>query len=145
MSWRRGQAYSQDLRERVMRAIDGGLGVYAGAEVFGVSVSYIYKALGRRRSTGETMARSQRGHQKQKLAPYHEAISQRVAAHPDETIEELRVWLVSSYGVSVSTGGMWNTLKRLGLTLKKSRSTRPNKSVPMSPKPAPRGAAASPS
>ena len=48
-----GVAYSQDLRDRVMAAVDGGLGVYAAAPLFRVSVSYIYKALGRRRASGD--------------------------------------------------------------------------------------------
>jgi hypothetical protein len=37
-----GVAYSQDLRDRVMAAVDGGLGAYAAARLFRVSVSYIY-------------------------------------------------------------------------------------------------------
>ena len=36
-----GVAYSQDLRDRVMAAVDGGLSVYAAAPLFRVSVSYI--------------------------------------------------------------------------------------------------------
>ncbi len=36
-----GVAYSQDLRDRVMAAVDGGLGVYGAAPLFRVSVSYI--------------------------------------------------------------------------------------------------------
>ena len=36
-----GVAYSQDLRDRVMAAVDGGLGVYAAVPLFRVSVSYI--------------------------------------------------------------------------------------------------------
>ena len=40
-----GRPYSQDLRDRVMRAVDEGNPVYELADVFGVSVSYIYKAL----------------------------------------------------------------------------------------------------
>jgi hypothetical protein len=35
-----GVAYSQDLRERVMAAVDGGLSVYSAAPLFRVSVSY---------------------------------------------------------------------------------------------------------
>ena len=42
-----GVAYSQDLRDRVLAAVDGGLRVYSAAPLFRVSVSYIYKALGR--------------------------------------------------------------------------------------------------
>ena len=52
-----GRAYSQDLRERVIAAVDSGTGAYAAASIFRVSVSYIYKLLGRRKRTGETSAR----------------------------------------------------------------------------------------
>lgn len=47
MGWRSGQAYSQDLRERVLAAVDGGLLVREAAPLFRVSVSYIYKARAR--------------------------------------------------------------------------------------------------
>ena len=62
MAWRQGQAYSDDLRARVLAAVDGGMAARAVASLFRVSVSYIYKALTRRRRTGETRARSVRGH-----------------------------------------------------------------------------------
>jgi hypothetical protein len=52
-----GRAYSQDLRDRVMAAIDSGTGAYAAASIFRVSVSYIYKVLARRKRTGATSAR----------------------------------------------------------------------------------------
>ena len=65
-----GVAYSQDLRDRVMAAVDGGLGVYAAAPLFRVSVSYIYKALGRRRATGDVTAHKSGGGPKPKLAAY---------------------------------------------------------------------------
>ena len=60
MNWRRGKAYSQDLRERVLSAVDGGMPVYEAAPLFQVSVSYIYKARLRRQRTGETSTRPQR-------------------------------------------------------------------------------------
>ena len=41
-----GRAYSQDLRERVMAAVDSGTGAYAAASIFRVSVSYVYKVSG---------------------------------------------------------------------------------------------------
>ena len=67
-----GVAYSQDLRERVMAAVDGGLSVYSAAPLFRVSVSYIYKALGRRRATGDVTAHKSGGGPKPKLAAYDE-------------------------------------------------------------------------
>ena len=61
MAWKSGQSYSADLRSRVLAAVDGGSGPRVGRR-FQVSVSYIYKALGRRAATGETEARPQRNH-----------------------------------------------------------------------------------
>src|SRR5712691_11778752 len=56
MAWRQGQSYSEDLRGRVLATVDGGVAARAAASVFRVSVSYIYKALIRRRRTGEVSA-----------------------------------------------------------------------------------------
>ena len=66
MAWRRGQSYSEDLRARVLAAVDGGMAARAAARLFRVSVSYIYKALIRRRRTGEVSASSRRGHRPRK-------------------------------------------------------------------------------
>src|SRR5713226_5646367 len=67
MAWRQGQSYSEDLRARVLAAIDSGMAARSAACVFRVSVSYIYKALIRRRRTGEVSASSRRGHRRRKL------------------------------------------------------------------------------
>src|ERR1700719_4370335 len=83
MGWRSGQAYSQDLRERILAAVDAGMSVREAATVFRVSISYIYKAMIRRRRTGETAARSQHGHVGQKLAAYHDAIRHRGYGPPE--------------------------------------------------------------
>ncbi len=48
MAWKTGRSYSTDLRSRVPAAIDGGRPAKTVAALFQVSVSYIYKALGRR-------------------------------------------------------------------------------------------------
>ena len=74
MVWRSGQSYSTDLRSRVLAAVDGGNPAKAVARLFQFSVSYIYKALARRESTGESEARPQRNRQTLKLADYHAAI-----------------------------------------------------------------------
>jgi len=63
MLYQRGKAYSQDLRERVFAASDDGERVGEIADLLRVSVAYVSKALTRRRTTGETTARQQHGHQ----------------------------------------------------------------------------------
>jgi transposase len=139
-----GKPYSQDLRERVIAAVDGGIGAYAAAALFRVSVSYIYKVLGRRRATGETRARTGRAGRKAKLAAHDEALRVRVAVVPDATLEELQAWLATERKVEVSIGCLWNSLRRLKLPLKKSHITLPNRSGRMSPRLAMRGLPARP-
>jgi len=56
MSWVSGQAYADDLRARVLAAVDRGGGVYELAALFEVSVYYICKDLSRRRDLGLTTA-----------------------------------------------------------------------------------------
>ena len=77
------------------------------------------KALTRRRTTGETTVRAQRGHKLPKLAPFYAAIRAYVAERGDTTIAELRTWLLATHKVAASVGLIWHTLKLLGLSLKK--------------------------
>ncbi|WP_437366873.1 IS630 family transposase [Inquilinus limosus] len=132
MAWRQGQAYSDDLRVRVLAAVDGGMAVRAAAAVFQVSVSYIYKALIRRRRTGETGASTVRGHRQRKLTPAQEAaLAAHIRANSDMTLAALQSWLEAEHGVGLSSGAMWNVVRRLGLTpqkksLRASEQERPD-------------------
>jgi transposase len=135
-----GKPYSQDLRERVIATVDSGTRVCAAARLFLVSVSYVSKVVGRRRTTGETTARTGRAGRKPKLAPHDQAIRAHVATHPDATLEELQGWLADERKVEVSIGCLWNRLKFLKLPLKKSRSEPPSRIGRMSPRLAMRGA-----
>jgi transposase len=79
-----GRSYSEDLRARVLAAIDSGIAARAAASVFRVSVSYIYKALIWRRRTGEVSASTRRGHRPRKLTPAQEsALAAYITAHAD--------------------------------------------------------------
>ena len=98
----------------------GKLRIHQAAPLLRVSVSYIYKALGRRRATGETMARPSGRGPAPKLAAHDEALRQRIADEPDATLEEIRAWLLATHDMKVSIGCLWKRLRHLGLTLKKS-------------------------
>lgn len=145
MAWQNGQAYSQDLRDRVLIAVDEGERVCAVAVQFRVSRSYIYKALERRARTGAATPGARGGAQRVPVLGGHEAaLLAHLAANPDATLGELRTWLFEMRGVSISIGALWNGLDRLGWTLKKSHSTRRSRNVRTSPPPAPHGAPSSP-
>lgn len=122
-----GEAYSEDLRQRILRAVDKGLAVRQVAGLFEVSTSFIYKALIRRRTTGETGARARGGRVAKKLVGHHEALLERVRLDPDITLSELQKWLLKTFGVSSSIGGLWNTFNKLGLSFKKKRAMPPNR------------------
>jgi transposase len=91
----------------------------AAAGLFRVSVSYIYKALIRRRRTGEVSASSRRGHRPRKLSPAQEAaLAAHIEARPDLTLAALQAWLFDEHGVRLSNGAMWSAVARLGLSFK---------------------------
>jgi transposase len=125
MAWRRGQTYSQDLRERVLAAT--ALSARQVAERFGVSVSYVVKARRRLALTGASTPRPQKPCQARKLVPHHEALRERVLEVPDATLAEHREWLAETRGVIVGLTTIWKALRQLKLTLKKSRCGPANK------------------
>jgi transposase len=146
MVWRQGQSYSEDLRARVLAAIDGGMAARSAASVFRVSVSYIYKAVIRRRRTGEVSASSRRGHRPRKLTPAQEAaLATHIAAHPDITLAALQTWLAGEHAVRLSNGAMWSAVDRLGLSFKKRRSAPPSRTGRTLPPGAASGGRRSPS
>ena len=127
-SWRRGQAYSQHLRDRVLDLPE--LSARAAAERFGVSTSYVVKARARLRDADEREARAQRNQVPPRLAGHEQALLERVASVPDATLDELRAWLEAEQATAVGRTALWTGLARLGLTLKKSTSGRPNRTGP---------------
>lgn len=128
MGWRRGQAYSQDLRDRVLAAEDES--AREAAERFGVSASYVVKVRQRRDQEGRWTAGPWRRPVRSKLAQHHAAIDAHVREHPGATLEERRAWLRQEHGISVSIGTMWNTLRRLKVTRKKRPSRQANERAP---------------
>lgn len=121
MGWRRGQAYSDDLRHRVLAAVDDGRPAYQVAKVFKISVSYIYKALERRRTAGEQSARPQRSHVGRKLAPFRDALRGKLDNKNDVTLKELRTFLAVEHGIKAAIGTIHSELKLMDWTRKKSR------------------------
>ncbi len=130
MSWRRGQTYCQDLRDRVLNAEGSARQVAARSRV---SVSYVVKARQRQTRTGAATPRPQKPPVVRLLVHLHDAVAAEMANRPETTLAELRDWLMRRHDVSVSMGTVWKTLSRPKLTLK-SRSERPSRGVPILPK-----------
>jgi putative transposase len=126
-----GRPYSEDLRARIVRAVEGGASRRATARQFAVSVSCVIKLVQRWRRA-KTLAPGQIGGWKDyTLAAHEERVRALVAARPDLTLDELGEALAQE-GIRVGRSSVWRFLLARGLTLKKRRSMRPSKIARMS-------------
>ena len=129
MAWHRGQAYAQDLRDRVLGASGS---IAEIAQRFEVSVSYVVRARARQR-LGEHAPRAQRNHVPAKLAGLEPALAARIDSSNDQTLAELCAWVEREQGLRVGITTMCKTLARLGLTLKKRHSMPASRNAPTLP------------
>jgi transposase len=116
------RAYSLDLRERVVEAIEGGLSRREAAEVFGVSPSTAVKWMRRHHDSGSVAARAMGGDRRSRLGGERSFIEERLDAVNDLTIEELRASLREERGIIVGYGTVWRFLAKEKITLKKNRA-----------------------
>ena len=115
------KAYSLDLRERVIAAVDAGeVSRRSIAHLFGISYVWIKKLLRQRRIRGDIAPLAHGGGQKPLLDEEKlEQLRQAVAQKPDATLEELQNRIRAVNGQRVSTSTISRALKRLGLARKK--------------------------
>jgi transposase len=119
-----GAAYSNDLRERVLRAaLSGAYTRDEVAETFEVSVSCVDKLLKRFRTTETYEAKVWRPGPKRTLAPHAGWLREQVAQTPDATLEELCAQARQEKNIQVSPSMMCRELAVLDLPRKKSRFT----------------------
>ena len=86
MAWRSGQAYSRDLRDRVLRAEGSNTEV---AERFEVSESYVSRARSRQRWLGQETPGEQRNHVAPHLAAVEGEMAAEVAARNGQRLKDL--------------------------------------------------------
>ena len=117
------QAYSLDLRERVVSAYENGVEtILEVAERFEVSESFIKKLLRRKRMTGEIAPIGHRGGQPKRLSQKHRKwLLKTVLSVPDITLGELHERLFDEQNISASVSTLSRQLRSLNLRRKKSR------------------------
>src|SRR6266536_6222831 len=96
------KAYSQDLRQRVLRAVDAGASQAEVAETFAVSVAAIKRYLKQRRETGHIEANAIPGRPAKKGAVLQAHLRAQLEAHPDATREEHCRLFQAEHGIKVS-------------------------------------------
>lgn len=137
------RAYSQDLRDRIVRAVDAGASRRSTAAKFEVSVSFVIRLIQRWRTTGSAKVRGTGGRPPYRLEAHGALVDRLLAEKRDATLEELRTAL-GREGVTVSRSAVDRYLSARGLTRKKRLAMPPSRNAPTSPPPASPGASSSP-
>lgn len=120
------KALDRDLRERILRAVERGEAMTDIAARFEVGYSTVKKLKYRQRDTGSTEPLTWRCGRKRALsADKAEHLAQLARENHNRTLNELR----AEIGATCCLTAIWNELQRLGLSHKKSRSTRPSRLV----------------
>jgi transposase len=122
------QAYSLDLRSRVLEDCDAGGTTREVALKYRVSESWVRRLKQRRRERGEVAARRAGNPQPPRWQVHASELQRLVEQQPDATLKELQQRL----GTKLSPQTLARALRALQLTFKKKSFTPRNKIVPMS-------------
>lgn len=108
---------SMDMRTRIVAANDQGNTTRQGvADRFGVSLAFVKKILSRRERFGTIAPFHDHAGRKRAISPEQEnALRERLAAHPGDTLAEL----CDALGLACSPVTVFYTLRRMKLTYKK--------------------------
>jgi transposase len=115
--------YSDDVRSRVVEAIEEGATREEAAEQFGVSLSTVGRFVRLDRETGSVGPAKFGGYKKHALASHEERVRRLVAEQPDITLAELRAKLAKQR-VTVGQTSIFRFLRHLKLTFKKKPARR---------------------
>jgi transposase len=125
------RSYQQDLRDRVIDAVEqGGMSCRGAAERFGVSESSAIRWVRQYRQSGRRTPIGTGGHRPSTLVPHRAFLMAELAGKSDITLAALCRRLAESCGVRSDTGTMSRFLRREGITAKKRRSSPRSRTAP---------------
>jgi transposase len=112
---------SDDLRKRLVEAVEGGQSRQAAAKRYAVSPSAVVKLMQKWFGSGTFKPDRQGKPPEFKLAKHEDAVRKLVAERSDATLMELKAQLAKA-GIKVSKSALDRFLKHLGLGYKKNRA-----------------------
>jgi len=114
---------SEDLRVRIVWAVDSGMSRRAAAERFGVSASSAVRFVKEWAGSGSVAAKPQGGDQRSHRIEAHRAfILNAIEEKPDLTLVEIAELLKTQQGASFAPSSVWRFLDRHAVTFKKKRA-----------------------
>jgi transposase len=108
------KAYSKDLREHVLKAVDQGYPRAEIVQMFGVSLASIKRYLKQRRESGDLSPRPIPGRPSKKYAALEAGLVAQLQAHPDSSLQaHCQLW-EASHGMWVDHTTMSRAIRRVG-------------------------------
>lgn len=124
--------YSVDMRERAIALLDEGFNSIEVGEMLGVHDSWVRKMRIRLQRLGHLIPGSPPGRERLLSEEQEQQLCLLVLEQPDATLEEIVVLMKKRLGVRVSTPTVSRRLTEMGMSRKKSLSTRPKRTTPRS-------------
>ncbi|SRR6266542_1896053 len=120
--------YDDDLRRKFLAALDRGEGTIPELSGrFGVSLAWGWKISAARKHSGKAeRVRHRPGRKRRVGAEVEREVVNWVRKQSDLTLAELQAKLHEEAQISLCISAVWRLVRRLGLRLKKSRSTPPS-------------------
>ena len=115
------KAYSEDLRGRILRAVDQSRSRSEIVSLFENSLSTIKRYVKQRRDEGHVRPKTIPGRPPKKRTQVEVGVLPQLQAHDDATLEQHCDFWEQAHGERVSRWTMSRAIKRLGWTRKKSR------------------------
>jgi transposase len=114
---------SNDLRQRVIAAVDGGMTCRSAADRFGVAASTAIKWVQQWRRTGSFHPRPRGGdNRSHRIEAHAEEILSLIEDRPDMTLAEIAAHLEQTQELRVAQSTVWRFFDRRGITFKKNRA-----------------------
>jgi transposase len=116
------KAYSVDLRQRVLDALDRGMPRAQVVSTFQVSLASLKRWLAAQRDTGDISPQRPNGGSEATItSDQHQELRAQVAAFPDATLAEHATRWNAAHATTISQWTIGRAIRSLGLTRKKSR------------------------
>jgi len=116
-------SYSQDLRDRVLWALERGEGPSAIARRLEVSRVWVYQVRDRRQTTGLRTSLPMGGYRRSRIADREPELRAWIEAEPDLALQQICDRLTEK-GIAIKSGALWHQLNKWNLTFKKNPARR---------------------
>src|SRR5579883_2681032 len=124
------KAYSTDLRERIVGAVEGGMPKAEAARTFRVALSTVKLYVARKEQTGSLQARTSPGRPRSITPAQHPALDAQLRAHPDQTVAEHAARWAREQRQPVGVDALRRAIRRLQWRFTKKRWWPPSATTP---------------